>query len=637
MKVYRDRRVIIPLCKGIIRCKEKGMIKYRLPLGFNNKVVNAETPCIGYMCEDNPNQMYPNDNYRLIFPSAWEDQFKERPTPALKKIGMYAAVKAIDQNTTVKTLLGDSFGEPKANALIDYAMYSILYHTNVADHYSNDMKNYLLFSDIPYSDSYYSDLFKKGMPWQEITSYTIGWVNWCKNNGVQDIYICIDGSNEDCDSKGVTFAEKGHNKSNKNKNIIGFTYAVTAEGMPVAYKVYRGGLIDAKAMKKILGFFKELEFKVKGVIIDRGYCYADTFDYLREQNIAYVVMVKGKPDGFTMMYSECGKHLHSGDNFVEGTELYAIQNKVKLFKKSSYEDFLTIFFDHVNASGQETALMKKINKEIKRIDRLLAQGKEPTVKSELENLIYIDKTQQDNGITTGKARINPLEYDEELSEKGIYSILTSEELPAYEVDRLYNCRDSSEKTYSIIKTQLGYGTMRIHCTLGVQSRFFLAFLCSIIRYFIETTSLSIGVGTNQMIDELKKIEIERINKQYNYEDADHGRIKSFFGKLGVPDDFLIEITKETNNRVMNVKPQVRKRKPGPKKGSHHVQLDKSGFIVKKKPGPKPGSKKTETNKDGSLRKKPGPKPGFKRGELKADGSPRQKPGPKPGSKNKLKV
>ena len=155
--------------------------------------------------------------------------------------------------------------------------------------------------------------------------------------------------------------------------------------------------------------------------------------------------------------------------------------------------------------------------------------------------------------------------------------------------------------------------------------------------FIETTSLSIGVGTNQMIDELKKIEIERINKQYNYEDADHGRIKSFFGKLGVPDDFLIEITKETNNRVMNVKPQVRKRKPGPKKGSHHVQLDKSGFIVKKKPGPKPGSKKTETNKDGSLRKKPGPKPGFKRGELKADGSPRQKPGPKPGSKNKLKV
>ena len=632
MKVYRDRRVDVPSCKGITRCTNGGKVLYRLPLGYNNSDVRGENPCIGYRCDDNPLQMYPNDNYRLIFPSEWEKLFHERVNPALKKIGMYAAVKAINKSYPVKSLLDSAFDEPTANALIDFAMYSILYHTNVAEHYSADMEDYMLFSDIPYSDSYYSSLFKTGMPWRKITAFTVSWANWCKENGIQEIYLCIDGSNEDCASKGVVFAEKGHNKSKTNKNIISFTYAVTENGLPVTYKLYRGGLVDAKAMKRVLNFLKELEFTVKGVIIDRGYCFSDVFDYLREQHIAYVVMVKGKPEGFTTIFDECEKHLHCGDAFVEGTELYAVQHKVKLFKKTTYRDILTIFLNQENASGQETTLMRKINKEIKRVDKLAEQGREPVIKPELDHLIYLDKIQQEDGTIITKARLNPIEYDIELASKGVYSILTSEDLSAYEVDRLYNCRDSSETTYSILKTQLGYGTMHIHCSLGVQSKFFLGFICSIIRYYIEITSKMLDLGTNQMIDELKKVEIERINKQYNYDNADHSRATKFFNKLGVGNEYLMDITKEMNNRVLNIKPQVRKHKPGPKKGSHHVSLDENGTLVKKKPGPKPGSKKTEYNKDGSLRKKPGPKLGYKRGEYNADGSLRMKPGPKPGTK-----
>ena len=266
MRVYRDRRVEVPNRVGITRCSNKGKVLYRLPLGFSNPDIASETPCIGYLCEDDPTWMYPNDNYRLIYASEWQKQFGDRITPAIRKFGLYAAVKEIDRLTTVKSLLNQAFGAPNANSLIDFAMYSIAYQTNVADHFAANMKDYLLYSDVPYSDAYYSELFKRGMPWEKINSFNIGWAKWCKDNGVEEVYICIDGSNEDCDAKGVIFAEPGHNKSKKNKDVVSFTYAVTENGMPVGYKVYRGGLVDAKAMKKVLNFFTELNLTVVSIL-----------------------------------------------------------------------------------------------------------------------------------------------------------------------------------------------------------------------------------------------------------------------------------------------------------------------------------------------------------------------------------
>ena len=55
------------------------------------------------------------------------------------------------------------------------------------------------------------------------------------------MWLCIDGSNDDCQSNGVDIAEKGHDKLGKNINIVSLNYAVTEDGKPVTYDVYRGG------------------------------------------------------------------------------------------------------------------------------------------------------------------------------------------------------------------------------------------------------------------------------------------------------------------------------------------------------------------------------------------------------------
>ncbi|MBR1635507.1 MAG: hypothetical protein IJ682_10660 [Lachnospiraceae bacterium] len=101
------------------------------------------------------------------------------------------------------------------------------------------------------------------------------------------MWLCIDGSNDDCRSTGVDIAEKGHAKSHKNVNIVSFTYAITNDGLPVTFEIYRGGLVDAKAMKKILDFLAECGISLRGVILDRGYCDRNTLKYLNSHSIPY--------------------------------------------------------------------------------------------------------------------------------------------------------------------------------------------------------------------------------------------------------------------------------------------------------------------------------------------------------------
>ncbi|WP_230228925.1 hypothetical protein, partial [Allobaculum mucilyticum] len=93
------------------------------------------------------------------------------------------------------------------------------------------------------SDSYYTDLFAHRMKEEQELSFKEAWASSCKNDGAEDVWLCIDGSNDDCQSQCVDLAEKGMSKSHTNNNVISFTYAVTVDGKPVSFEAYRGGLV----------------------------------------------------------------------------------------------------------------------------------------------------------------------------------------------------------------------------------------------------------------------------------------------------------------------------------------------------------------------------------------------------------
>lgn len=133
-----------------------------------------------------------------------------------------------------------------------------------------------------------------------------------------------------------------------------------------------------------------------------------------------------------------------------------------------------------------------------------------------------------------------------------------------------------------------------------------------------------------MVRELGQVEAQKLNGTYSYTHVENDRLKDFLRSMQVkPEDLIDESVRFENDRLAGRIPTPRRRKTGPKKGSHRKQHDDQGNIIPRKSGVKPGTKRKDINQDGTPRKKPGVKPGTKRGIYNKDGSIRKKPGPKP--------
>lgn len=630
MSVYRN--IIADIPKGHVTIEKQSggkpaLVKYVLEAPYNKEkgYATPKRTTIGHQCSGSKTTMHPTTQYKQIFPSLWEKVSKEQVKPAVKRIGMFTACQAINSQTGIKDILDNVYGSSYAGAIMDYAMYSIIHHSDEASSFASKMRNELLYSGVPSSDTYYSRLFEEGMPQALELSMKKQWALQCREDGADVVWLCIDGSNDDCQSKGVELAEKGHAKSGKNIGIVSFSYAVTPEGKPVTYEVYRGGLVDAKAMKSILDFLKECGIDIAGVILDRGYCNAAAIRYLAEEGISYVIMVKGSPEGYGKAFQESGQKIKMNTEYlIPHTYLFGCQQKVQLFKSYGRQDYLTLFYDYRNGCDRITTLLKNIYGEITRLEGCIHKGETPVVDNRYASLL---------SISTGEGmhvEINTADLQAAIDEKGVYGIVTSSEMTPQKVHELYVSRSSSETQYRQVKTQLGYGKIRVHYTAGVRARFAVGFISTILRFEIEQAAKKLDRNANQMIQELEKIEAQKLNEVYTYSHTENDRQKAFFRFMKAdPEELLSESVKFENDRLAGRVPTPRHRKPGPKKGSHRKRRDDSGNIIPRKSGVKPGTKRNDINQDGTSRKKPGVKPGTKRGLYNKDGSLRKKPGPKP--------
>lgn len=620
MGVYRDRKVPVPKGKGItINRGDNNRVLYTLSAPYDNKVGYARPKriTIGHVCPDDTKVMYPTDKYKTIFPNEWEKLFQEKPDPIIKKMGMYTLGQAVNSKIGIYDVLLESLGSPMADKLMDYALYSILYHSDAASQFETRMGDQILYSGKAYSDTYYSNLFEKELSKNDVLNFKKNWVLQCKHDGIDKVWLCIDGSNDDCESKGVELAEKGHAKSRKNIEIVSFTYAVTTDGFPVTFDVYRGGLVDAKAMQMTIGFLNDCGITVEGVILDRGYCNAKALRYLDDKNINYIIMVKGHPAGFEETVAEYGNKIKmNAEWLIEGTHLFGVQKECRLFDDYQKNDYVTLFYDFKNGSERIEKLLKNLYQALDAVRQKQESGKKVAGSDNYHGLLKIDE----NGVAIDKETLQKA-----IDEKGLYSIVSSAKMAPSEVNALYSARNVSETQYMFIKTQLGYGKVRVHYTQAVYSRFMTGFIASVIRYEIEQASRKFRRNATESINEMNLLEMTNINGTYAYVHIENHRQAQLLKNLNAGIDLLDVVVNDENNRISGIVPTPRHRKPGPKRNKTEKDREKA------KPGPKKGYKRTEFKADGTPRKKPGPKPGTKRGEFNKDGSRRQKPGPKPGS------
>lgn len=545
-------------------------------LNTRNKRGDFNRRNIGKRAKDGT--MYVNDNFRRYYPDLWNEHYGERMEAKndFLHYGLYTAVLGILKKTKLYDVLLDSFGPNTANALIDFSMYCILYRSNSAMSYTSLMEEQALFADAPYSDSWYSDLFHK-MEGSDRKRFLDKWLEKCKQDGLEEVWLCVDGSNNECSSESATLANQGHSKTKTNNDIVSYMYAVDSRnGMPVTYDVYYGSIVDKTEFTSIAKKLIDSGIKVKGVILDRGFCSLGVINAVEEMGCSYIIMAPSSTKAGTYMITTYADKIRwKVDYIVDRRGIFGIKDKTQLFSNSPKEGWTYLFFDAANGSERALRLIENVMETYSVVLSQIKEGKELTSLHGTKKFFNLLK--DENGNVTG-LEYNKNEWQSELDSKGYSVLFSSDDLPPEKVDELYDMRDVSEKIYSTIKSQLGFSVTRTSGDNAILNKMMLLFVATIIRREFINTCKEINTPTNTVIAELNKIHmILGTNNQYYIPHKESGKAALFLEKYGIKTGVLEAVVDDYNERKNNNSlertlplPFVRKGPGRPKKNTPKV-------------------------------------------------------------------
>ena len=496
--------------------------------------------------------MYPNDTFRMRYPAEWAKVYGEPRLPFEFHIGLYCATLAIGRSTGLYDILQEAMGPKNGNAVMDYAMFLLRSRSNTTQLFAETMRTQALFSERAYEDTWYSELFGS-ISSEEINALRSAWLDRCHANGTKRVWLCIDGSNNDCALSESRLAAKGAAKSHQNVNIVSYIWAVDeARGVPVTWFVNHGGMVDAKAIKRLVKTLTDKNIDVAGIILDRGFCSQEVLSLIEECGYAWVIMLKESTAGFKEMYKR-----HSAEircqvrHIVDQKFLFGMTDKVKLFKESTHEDCVALFYDHINGAARSEHLSLKILREKAKLTKKLAKpqqakGKE-TISVSAELRPYLEIVEEEG---VKKVLVKEQKWQEALEAKGFYAIASSEDMTADEIDERYDRCDASEKQFMILKSQLGFHTTRVHSDTSIESKFAAAFVSAIIRSQMLNLCRRLGFDVNKMILETDRCRIFKTTSDtYDFTNDMLSSTSSFLAGLGLSQRHFEAVAQDISNRA----------------------------------------------------------------------------------------
>lgn len=569
--------------------------------------------------------MHPNENFRYQYPALWEQMFGVKGLkPHKLHCGLYGMGLAIGWSSKLYPLLVDSFGPLYANTAMDYSLFSILDRTNTTELYSERMSHECTFSGVVRSDEWLSRAFRNGFNEDATFEFRKRWLEACSAN-CKEVWICVDGSNNDCTSAHCDLTEQGAAKSHKEITLVSYIYAVEAEsGMPITWFVNNGGMPDCKAINEVVQYLAASGIHVKGLILDRGFCSTETIEQIKEAGYQYILMLKNNTQAYKHMYSHFGESVRwKMDKVINSEGIFGVTGKTGIFANSPEESTVALFFDSVNATARCVTLIRKVLNGLSKVQTQLKMDnkKVPTIPAELGPYLVVSK----NGQSEYSVQPCYAAWQKSNDEKGFYAVASSFETNAHEINRLYDLRDRSEKQFSVLKTQLGSKVTRVYERSSIEAKFTIAFVASILRFEIERACFNLGLDTNKMIKEMDRIVIELLpNNVYtpirNYSKRQLDLLK----QIGLDSSVFDQIALQANNEEP-VQSQVRTIPVAmPKRGRGRPPKPKTKVeakVPKKRGGRKKGSKNKKTLLREALLAKLPPQP-------------KRAPGRPKGSKNK---
>ena len=493
-------------------------------------------------------QMVPNRYFKDVYQDLWNEQYPNKKIPSHEMcIGMYALTLSICTNSGMYKDLQDIYGPVHANSILDYAMFSIMHRSDVSQIYESTMKKEVLFSNKLYSDSWYSRFFSKQLSEDQHHLFRIRWVEHLVENGLKSVWLGIDGSNNDCEARKSFLAKFGFPKShNKNKTVVGYMYAVDARtGQPVTYFVYEGSVPDCQAFQTMATFLCAFNIEIEGVILDCGFAVEEVFRTIAENKWKYVIMLPANTNAHVRMMEQYSETIRwKSEYMLEDDVLFGTSATEKLFSTHDRVSDICTFFDGSNGSLQSIRISKQILAAKQKIRNAIAGGSRASVPRNLRKFLTIEGEGPSRKLIE-----NYEEWDKCMAGKGFFSMAVSEGITPNMANKLYKMRDTSETQYSILKSQEGGHTTRVHRTEGIYSKFALLFISSIIRFEIEASCKQLGLDTNPFIQNLDQIAL-LYTAEDKYEAVRNLTMdqKALFQLYGVEQDDFEHLSRDFNAR-----------------------------------------------------------------------------------------
>lgn len=475
-----DKKHVVPIPEGAIVKSDRVVLWTIQKVYVKNKQYNNDKrKMIGKTLEADREKMYPNDTYKELFPNSYDEFVKPaKTTPSRLSMGCYVVLRNIATKIPLYLTLQEVFGQQDADLIMDYAMYQIINESDVSQHFETSMREMIIFSEKLRSDSYLSDFFQTHFKEEQIDRFKELWsTRIIQAKNLTGAYLNVDGSNSDCEAKGVSLREHGHDKSGQGTTIVNVMYAVAADGTPITYNQYRGSIVDEKAVKFMILYFNALKISIRGFCVDRGFCNKANTDMLRNNGIDFVMMIESIPTGYAEAIQELRNSIRNNvAKWIEGSELFGDTVKKKLFAKDDVDSFLHVYYECDRAGSDIRSLLKRINQVKTKALKAIKAKKDVVIPDDLKP--YLD-LRKGRGPKTLEMHFEKIQ--EAIDSKGFHVLASANEMSALDAYNIYHARDSAEKQFMFMKSKLGMDSYRGGSDATIAGKQLVAFVAGILR------------------------------------------------------------------------------------------------------------------------------------------------------------
>ena len=542
--------------------------------------------------------MHPNENFRFYYPGLWKKYYSEDVIAQHElHFGQYAMLLGAGYRCGIYSLLHEHFGPEHANAIMDYAMYSIGLRSSSTQLLQDALYEQMRFSRRDWDDSWYSTFFSSKLPADSIHAFKIGFLQRYAALKPTKVWICIDGSNRDCQMQGSSLAAQGQSKSGNNFNIISYIWAVDAEtGMPVTWFVNPGSTPDVKALKEIVTFLAHSGIQVEGVILDRGFVAQETVSLVEDKlGLKLVMMLKSTTNAYCEMMERHASTIRRDLRYVlENSRdgMFGTVDQVKLFKSSSKQHYVGLFFNGSNGSKRIIHFINKVLDEVARLRQVLAVSPDiAEVEPKFRKYVLINRD--------GPKPEVEFIYDtwqQEMDSKCYSAIASSETISADELNKRYTLRQASECQFSLLKSQLNGGVIRVHSDESAKARFLVSFVASVLRTELMLTCKKHHLDLNEVMQKANTARMVLMpDHLYHSVNGCSKKVKTVLGEYGITEEHFDVFVNEVNTLNASGLGSQFKKMPGQTDPQENcVKTEPDSQKPKRRPGRPKGSKNKKT-------------------------------------------